>query len=133
MGTAGEAALELLAALSDVMVAVRRGHKQGLALASHQDRGACHPVGATVPAGGHCGPGTHASGAGILHLPGRSAVLHLQDSMGQEPTGTVGHPQHSTFPLTDEVISCAQVVIPHRHQQYLLGQLLPWACIEEFL
>lgn len=35
--------------------------------------------------------------------------------------------------LTNEVVSCTQIIVPYRHQQCLLGQLLPWACIEEFL
>lgn len=42
-------------------------------------------------------------------------------------------PSSLAFLLTNEVVSCAQVVVPYRHQQCLLGQLIPWACVEEFL
>lgn len=94
-----------------------------------------HRAGATAPAGGHCGPGTHSSAAGPRHWPGYSAAPRLGWEMGQEPCGSpLGpHPSSPAFPLTDEVVRRAQVVVPHRHQQRLLGQLLPWACVEEFL
>lgn len=46
-----------------------------------------------------------------------------------EPTGPLPLPRI----LTNEVVSCAQVIVPYGHQQCLLGQLLPWACIEELL
>lgn len=42
-------------------------------------------------------------------------------------------PSSPASPLTNEVVGWAQVIVPYRHQQGLLGQLLPEACVEELL
>lgn len=42
-------------------------------------------------------------------------------------------PSSPASPLTNEVVGRAQVIVPYRHQQGLLGQLLPAACVEELL
>lgn len=67
--------------------------------------------------------------------PGTQLYPAWVGDRGQElcgsPLGLL--PSSPAFPLTNEVVGCAQVIVPYRHQQGFLGQLLPRACIEEFL
>lgn len=81
-----------------------------------------------------------------LLLPaGPAAQLHpAWDGSGQvhRVPGLIPHPPEMatvwvsgapTPLLTDEVISRAQVIVPHGHQQHFLGQLLSGTCVEKLL
>lgn len=72
-----------------------------------------------------------------LAFPASLATQLYPTWVGGQGSGATWEPIGPLTPLpcilTNEVVSCAQVMVPHRHQQRLLGQLLPWACIEELL